>query len=121
MRLKLDENLSGALRDELVRLGHDVHTCADEGLAGRPDPDVFVACVAEGRVLLTLDGDFGDIRRYPPGTHPGIALLRPAGDDVASCIAVAVRFLAHVSPADVPGNLYIVDDARIRVRRPPDP
>ena len=35
------------------------------------------ACRTEGRILITLDLDFSDIRAYPPGTYPGIWVLRP--------------------------------------------
>jgi hypothetical protein len=30
-------------------------------------------------MLFTLDLEFGDLRKYPPGSHPGIILFRPKG------------------------------------------
>lgn len=39
-------------------------------------------CVKEGRILLTLDLDFADIRVYPPQALPGLVVLRP--DDEGS-------------------------------------
>jgi hypothetical protein len=40
MRIKLDENVSADLVDDLVALGHDVDTAPSEGLAGHEDPEV---------------------------------------------------------------------------------
>ena len=52
-------------------------TAADEGLLSQPDPVIAKAAKEEGRILLTLDIEFADLRKYPPGSHPGIILFRP--------------------------------------------
>ena len=77
MKIKLDENLSRHLKPILVGFEHDVLTAADEGLLSRPDTEVAAASLKEGRMLFTLDLEFADLRKYPPGTHPGIILFRP--------------------------------------------
>jgi predicted nuclease of predicted toxin-antitoxin system len=77
MKLKLDENLSRHLKPVLTGLGHDVLTAADENLLSRPDTEVAAVSIKEGRMLFTLDVEFADLRKYPPGTHPGIILFRP--------------------------------------------
>jgi predicted nuclease of predicted toxin-antitoxin system len=76
LRFKLDENMP---RDAATRLsdeGYDVETVIGEGLGGEDDPPVLRAATDEGRILLTFDLDFADIRRYPPGTHAGIVVFR---------------------------------------------
>ena len=78
MKIKLDENLPLALVEELVSLGHDVNTVDDEGLAGEPDESVWFAAQQNGRFLITQDLDFSDIRKFAPGSHHGILLLRLA-------------------------------------------
>ena len=43
---------------------------------------IFEAAVGEDRLLLTQNLDFSDIRRFKPGTHAGIVIIRlrdPAG------------------------------------------
>ena len=62
LRFKLDENLSRYLRRDIEALGHDVDTAADESLIGKPDDDVARAAKDAGRILLTLDLDFADLR-----------------------------------------------------------
>lgn len=53
MRLLLDEMYPPALADGLNAAGIDAITVAALGLAGRPDPEVFAAAVADGDALLT--------------------------------------------------------------------
>lgn len=76
MKIKLDENVPTDARVALARAGHDVDTTVEEGLAGRDDPEVFEAARREGRFFVTQDLDFSDVRKYVPGTHPGILLPR---------------------------------------------
>lgn len=80
MKIKLDENVPARAAERLRSLGHDVDTVIMEGLAGRPDPDVWQAAQAAERFLVTQDLDFSDIRRFAPGTHHGILLVRVPDD-----------------------------------------
>ena len=77
MNIKLDENLSRHLKDQLLPLGHNVSTAFEEGLLGKVDVDVSAAAKGEDRMVFTLDLDFADLRKFPPGSHPGIILFRP--------------------------------------------
>ena len=48
----------------------------DEQL-GRPSgEDVWVAAQAEGRFLVTHDLDFSDTRKFEPGKHAGVLIVR---------------------------------------------
>lgn len=37
---------------------------------------VLFLCKTEKRIFVTFDFDSSDIRAYPPGTHPGIMVIR---------------------------------------------
>jgi predicted nuclease of predicted toxin-antitoxin system len=116
VRFKLDENLPELVCQTLTELGHDPHTVRHEQLSGAPDPAVLKACVDEGRVLITLDLDFADIRAYPPGSHRGIWVLRPAKQTfgaIDGLVRAAVR-LSDLEPVD--HQLWIIDEQRIRIR-----
>lgn len=76
MKIKLDENLPTRLVPLLTDLGHDVETVPDEQIAGRDDHVVWNAAQAEGRFLVTQDLDFSDARKYAPGTHHALLLIR---------------------------------------------
>ena len=75
-RFKLDENLPRDAAALFGAAGHDAQTALDENLGGRPDRDVIEAARTEGRIFVTLDVDFADIRDYPSSEFPGIWVLR---------------------------------------------
>ena len=118
MKLKLDENLSRHLKPALRRLNHDVETAADEGLLSRSDVEVGMAAREAGRVLLTLDMDFGDLRKFPPGSHPGIVLFRPRSYGPLSVNAFIEKFVGGTDLRELSGCLVVVEPHRVRVRRP---
>jgi len=76
MKLKLDENLPETLIPRLAALGHDVDNARGEGIAGKADEEIWDATQTRGRFLVTQDLDFSDIRRFRPGTHCGVMLVR---------------------------------------------
>ncbi len=116
MKFKLDENVPELVRQSLDEAGHDAHTVADEGLAGATDQTVLQACVAEDRILITLDLDFSDIRAYPPGSYPGIWVLRPPRQTFSK-IDELVRAGVRLSAVErVRGQLWVIDEKRVRIR-----
>jgi predicted nuclease of predicted toxin-antitoxin system len=121
MRIKLDENLSRHLKVTLMARGHDVETVADEGLLSQTDSAVAAAAKSEGRVIFTLDSDFADVRRFPPGEHPGVVLFRPRTLGPRTVNAFIESFAARPDLADLAGTLVIVELHRIRVRQRDEP
>lgn len=85
-------------------------------LSGASDPTVRAAAIAEGRVLVTLDADFGNVVRYPPIETPGVIWLRlhpPAEEAIREAID---RCLNKLGKNDLAGKLVVVDADKIRVR-----
>ena len=119
MRVKLDENVPVSVLDPRSEAGADVDTVGDEGLVGADDPAVLAAASREGRVVMTMDRGFGDIRAYPPGSHGGIVVLR-MDQQTPRRVAEAVRhFVATVELAALEGCVSVWRDGELRVRRPP--
>src|SRR6266404_3158480 len=77
MRIKLDQNISQYLRDDLKALNHDIDSVFDEGLSGADDPEILKAATSRNRILFTLDTDFLDLKAYPPNSHRGVIVFRP--------------------------------------------
>jgi len=119
VKLKLDENLSRHLKSILLRLGHDTETVAEEGLLSRPDIEIGLAAKSAGRVLLTLDLEFGDLRRFPPGSHPGIVLFRPRSFGPLRVNDFVEQFVRETNLEELARCLTIVEPSRVRIRRPP--
>jgi len=76
VKLKLDENLPGSAATRLAALGYDVDTVLAEIAGGRSDEDVWSAAQAEGRFLVTHDLDFSDARKFRPGSHGAVLIVR---------------------------------------------
>ena len=118
-KLKLDENLSHRLKTSLATLPYDVATAADENLLSQPDTAVGAAAAAEGRMLLTLDVEFADLRKHPPGTHPGIIVFRPRSFGPIAVNQFVEDFAREVDLNGLAGCVVVAEPNRIRVRRPP--
>jgi predicted nuclease of predicted toxin-antitoxin system len=118
LKFKLDENVPRRAGDLFADAGHDVSTVKDEGLVGEPDEIVARTAAAEGRMLVTLDKDLGDLRSFPPGTHPGIIVMRLGDQSAPRVTTVLGNLLEGFDLADLVGCLVVVEDARVRVRRP---
>lgn len=119
MKLKLDENLGLRCIEALRAASHDVATVWDQGLAGAPDPQVIEVCRHENRCLVTLDLDFANPLRYPPGGYAGIAVLRlpprPGPGDLMEAVSVLIRGLEQDT---MTGKLWIVQRGAIREYQP---
>lgn len=117
MRFKLDENVDIRAEAALSGAGYDVATAASQSLGGAADPVIADAVGAEGRILVTLDRGFADLRAYPPGSHPGIVVLRLRRQGLASVTAALELLVAYEGLAGIGGCIVIVSDAGVRVRR----
>ena len=127
MKIKLDENLPEEVADLLIAAGHDVRTVPGEGLGGCADPVIFAAAVGEGRLLITQDLDFSDIRQFKPGTHPGVVLLRLRDPSRRRLIERLRRVLASEPGASREsieawsGCFVVISDRKLRVIQPGKP
>jgi predicted nuclease of predicted toxin-antitoxin system len=69
MKFKTDENLPNEAAVLLCAAGHDAVTVGEQRLSGSVDTTIGSVCQREGRVLVTFDLDFADIRTYPPDRY----------------------------------------------------
>ena len=118
MKLKLDENFSRHLKPVLIGLGHDVLTAADEELLSHPDIEIAQAAKDEQRMLMTLDVEFADLRKYPPGSHPGVILFRPLSLSPLSVNAFITDFVRRTNLDKLDACVAVVDPGHVRVRYP---
>lgn len=120
-RVKLDENLSQTHSRFLQQLGYDADRVHDQGISGASDKTVWERVVAEHRFFITLDLDFSDVRRFQPGTHPGILLIRARTRSRSAVLEVLRRSVAEHPLETLVGCLAIADEKQTRIRRPPRP
>jgi predicted nuclease of predicted toxin-antitoxin system len=117
MKLKVDENLPATLAARLRALGHDADTVRDEGLTGRADELVWEAAQAEKRFLVTQDLDFSDARKFAPGTHCGILLVRIPDLDQWRASDYVVGWLSAPGSETWPGCVVVATPHKVRVLR----
>lgn len=118
MTIKLDENLPEHLVSVLSDFGHNVDTVRSEQLAGRDDAAVWNAAQSAGRFLITQDLDFSDVRRYTPGTHAGLLLVRlpkPGRDALLERVSM---LFATEAVNEWRGCLVVATERKVRVKRP---
>ena len=85
-------------------------------MAGASDPRLLAACVAEDRILITLDLDFSDIREYPPGSHRGIWVLRPPHQTFDTVLQLVLAGVKLAASERAVGQLWVIDERCVRIR-----
>jgi predicted nuclease of predicted toxin-antitoxin system len=118
VRLKLDENLPVSAAALLRARGFEVDTVHDEGLAGRSDEVVWQAAQAEGRFLVTQDLDFSDTRKFAPGTHHGILLMRLPDHEQWRAADYLVAWLSDPAATSWQRCVVVATPTKVRVLRP---
>lgn len=112
LRFFLDENVSPIIGDALRAAGHDVSMAASV-CPGAPDEDVVALAVAEARVLVTEDKDFGALA-FQHGLLPAglirLALPRQLPAQKAARIAEVLKR----DGAQIPGAVLTVEPGRVR-------
>lgn len=113
--VKLDGNVPDSVATVLRVAGHDVALARDEQLGGADDERLLGVATSEGRVLVTLDLDFTDIRRHPPQAAAGIVVFRLHAQTLAAMrrAATSCGGLLHREP--VAGRLWVLDESRLRI------
>jgi hypothetical protein len=114
MRLLADENFPAVVVDRLRAEGHDVCWIRTES-PGVSDDVVLARALAEQRILLSFDKDFGElVFRCGSNASCGIVLFRMplALPDVLATSIVAVV----ASRQDWAGHFSVVEQHRVRMR-----
>lgn len=113
MKLLLDSCVSGALKAPLESAGHDV-TWAGDWPVDPGDEEILARAHAEGRTLVTLDKDFGELAIVRGAAHSGI--VRLAGLRLAVQSEAILRVLALHGAELEEGGVVTVEPGRVRVR-----
>src|SRR5438105_7157994 len=118
MKIKLDENLPHRLATLLKNLGHEPHTLYEERLVGHPDAEVWEAAQKESRFLITQDLDFSDSRKFAPGAHHGILLIRLRSPNRRALLERIEEMFQNEKVGEWAGCFVVATERKIRVLRP---
>lgn len=112
LKLLLDENIGLRVYEELKRRGYEVQTVIEE-LRGASDEEVLRIAVSHGKIVVTMDRDFGYLAQaYNP---PGILLLRLRTPTIPQRLEAILRALQLSEK--LYGYITVVTETSIR-RRP---
>lgn len=120
MRLLADECLSRAVVERLRRDGHDVAWGLVEEACGDSDRKVLARSIAENRLLITEDRDFGELTFRLGQPALGVVLIKMDGTLGADEVAERVlRGIGEIGEADLRGMFTVIDADRTRQRALP--
>lgn len=121
MKFKLDENLSRSVADLFRSAGHDAMTVREQDLQSAPDDRVFEVAAREGRTLVTLDRDLGQVLRFPPDASAGVIVIEVGPRASHQRLLNRTReLLALIETRSPDRALWIVEPGRVRVHLPRD-
>lgn len=114
MKFLANENVAGDAIVALREKGHDVAWIRTDA-PGSKDEEVLARAMAEQRILITFDKDFGELafHAHLPAAC-GIVLFRiptPSAAFVANAVVAAIE-----SRTDWAGHFSVIEEKRIRMR-----
>ena len=114
MRLFLDQMFRVELAEQLRSLGHDVVRAGEVGLSRADDADILAQAITQNRILVTLDGHFGDWAVLPLAAHPGVIRVKVRPTSTANVLQVLAPLFAGCDPAQFSNHLVIASPSRVR-------
>ncbi len=114
---KVDENLPMEVARILRDRELDAVTVREQQLLGCSDEVLAAVCSSEGRTVVTQDLGFVRVLRSWPVVHAGLIILRPRRSDRSSVIRLARLVSRSLPPRALRGEIWIVNEAGVRVRR----
>jgi len=119
VRFLVDECLSFRVAEELKAAGHDVRHATECDLQGEPDEAVMHLAVAEERVLVSADTDFGELLASASVTVPSVILFRRSDRRPEVLASVLLANLSEIEDDLTSGALVVITEQRIRIRHLP--
>jgi predicted nuclease of predicted toxin-antitoxin system len=99
--------------------GHEAIHLRDEGLQRLPNGGIFEKAIAESRVIVTFDLDFGEIVALSKGRKTGVVLFRLRNTRTSFVIQRLADVVSECADALTRGAIVIVEDTRHRLREFP--
>ncbi len=119
MRFLADMGVSLRIVEWLQAQGHDAVHLRSQGLQRLPDSEVFRKAVAEARVLLTFDLDFGELAAFSAGGHTGVIIFRLHNTRTPHVMERLSSALAACALDLETGAVALIEETRVRVRHLP--
>jgi predicted nuclease of predicted toxin-antitoxin system len=116
MRFLADMGVDQRIVDWLRTQGHDAVHLREQGLHRAADADIFAKAIAEDRIVLTFDLDFGEILALAGAAVVSVILFRLNNTRTPFVQKRLEAVLAADATALVQGAIIVLEDGRHRVR-----
>ncbi len=119
LRFFADHCVPGSVVKSLREAGHETLLLREHLPKDSPDTIVIAKAQDLEAILVSFNGDFCDIVRFPPARYRGIIALqiRDHPEIIPVVMRRFIRFLSESSdPATYAGKLFLVEPHRIRIR-----
>lgn len=113
MRFITDECVGPKLSEWLRGQGHDVFSIFEQA-RGSTEEAILQKALAEDRIIITADKDFGELAFREKLPHRGIILLRLNNDLAASKIAALQQLLEGYAD-QIKGRFCVVKETATRI------
>ena len=102
------------LAEQLRAAGHDAVRVWERGLARADDAQILARAIHEERILVTIDGDFGDWVTLPLSKHLGVIRARVHPTTSANAARLLLPLIRQGTPDEFWNHLVIVSESRTR-------
>ncbi|MFW5765891.1 MAG: DUF5615 family PIN-like protein [Coleofasciculus sp.] len=119
MRFLADMGISPRTVNWLKAAGHDAIHLVEEGLERLADDEILIKARDEGRILLTVDLDFGYLLAVSRETLPSVILFRLGNEKYEMINDRLAEVLNRFEGDLIAGAIISVSDEAFRVRRLP--
>lgn len=119
MRFLADMGVDVRIAQWLREQGHDAKHVRDEGLQRLPNGEIFHKALAEQRVILTFDLDFGEIAALAKGRTISVILFRLHNTRTPHVVERLSAVLGDSTKALEQGAVVVVEESRHRIRSLP--
>ena len=116
MNIFADHDVYAATVRFLRDLGHDVVTAAERAMAQSADADLLATAMAEGRLIVTLDRDYGRLV-FRGALGAGVIYLRVTAAALQAVHAELNRVLCLYDSTDLRRAFVVVEPGSHRIRR----
>lgn len=117
MRVLVDVGVGKAVEAWLRAQGHDVLALRDVD-PGIPDEEALDRALREGRLVVTMDKDFGNLVYRLGRGHAGVLLLRLEEARSAGKVTV-LQTIFEDHAAHLPGAFSVYQRGKLRIRQGP--
>ena len=114
LNLYLDQMLRSDVAQALRNEGHDVIRASEVGQARADDYEILKKAIAEDRILVTLDEDFGDWAILPLSKHLGVIRLKINPTTSKNAIDLIIPFLRLHTSSQFRNHLVILATKRAK-------